>query len=144
MRACFRGAHQRCGRRTQRTALRKADEVIARFGPVPALGTLSPRAERVGQQRAQQAQPELARGDAFVTLRVFVDDRVDAGLVGAAGLAERDVFAGDVLQLDRDVLEHVPEPGAFVFAHAPEKAAGLAIRAAVFGQAGQARPRDRR
>ena len=129
--------HQRCGRRTERAALREADEVVARFGPVPALGNGARGSQRVGQQRAQQPQRELAGGDAFLALRVLVDDRVDAGLARAAGLAEGDVFAGDVLQLDRHVLEHVAEPGAFVLAHAAEEAAGLSIRAAVLGQAGQ-------
>jgi hypothetical protein len=33
------------------------------------------------------------------------------------------------------VLEHVPEPGALALAHAAEKAAGLAVRAAVLGKA---------
>ena len=37
------------------------------------------------------------------------------------------------------MLEHMAEPGAFVFAHAPQKSAGLAVRAAVLGQAGQGR-----
>ncbi len=56
-----------------------------------------------------------------------------------ARLAEGDVLAGDVLQLDRDVLEHVAEPGALVLVHAADEAAGLAIRAAVLGEAGQGR-----
>ncbi len=32
------------------------------------------------------------------------------------------------------MFQHVAEPGAFAFAHAADEAAGLAIRAAVFGQ----------
>ena len=133
----FGRAHQRCRRRAERTALREADELVARLGPVPAFGHAVRRADRVGQQRAQQPQRQFAGGDAFVALRVFVDDRVDARRAGAARLAERDVLAGDVLQFDRDVLEHVAEPGAFVLAHAAEEAARLAIRAAVLGEAGQ-------
>src|SRR3546814_1856863 len=54
-----------------------------------------------------------------------------------AGLAEGDVFAGHVLQLDRHVLEHVTQPGALAFAHAADEAARFAVRAAVFGQARQ-------
>ena len=137
--ARFRRTHQRCGRRSERAALREADEVVARFRPAPAFGHRAGRAQRLGQQRAQQPQAELAGGDAFVALRVFVDDGVDAGLAGAARLAERDFLARDVLQLDGDVLEHVAEPRALVLAHAPQESAGLAVRAAVLGEAGQRR-----
>jgi len=42
----------------ERAALREADELIARLGPVPASGTLPPGAA-LGQQPAQQPQPEL-------------------------------------------------------------------------------------
>src|SRR6202011_2511217 len=48
-------------------------------------------------------------------------------------------FAGDVLQLDRDVLEHVAEPGALTLAHAAEKAARLTVGAAVLGKPGERR-----
>ena len=106
-------------------------------GQLQPSGTEPAGRSDVGQQRAQQPQAEVAGRDAFVALRVFVDDGVDARLVGAARLAERDFLAGDVLQLDRDVLEHVAEPRAFVLAHAPEESAGLAVRAAVLGQSGQ-------
>ena len=137
--ACFGGPYQRRGRRTERAPLRKADELVASFRPVPALGHAAGGSNRIGKQRAQQAQAEFARRNAFVTLRVFVHDRVNARCFGAAGLAERDALAGDVLQLDRDVFEHVAEPRAVVLAHAPEKPAGLAIRAAVFLQARKGR-----
>jgi hypothetical protein len=133
--AGFGCAHQRRRRWTQRAPLREADEFVARLGPVPAFGHAVCRADRVGQQRAQQPQREFAGSYAFVTLRVLIDDRVDARGAGAAGLAEGDVLTCDVLQFDRDVFEHVAEPGAFVFAHAAKKSARLAIRAAVFGEA---------
>jgi hypothetical protein len=144
--AGFGRTHERRRRRSQRAALREANEFVARFGPVPAFGHAFGRADCVGQQRAKQPEREFAGGDALVTLRVFIDDRVDARCAGAARLAERDVLARDVLQFDRDVLEHVAEPGAFVFAHAAEKAARLAIRAAVFGEAreGGGKPVDER
>ena len=64
------------------------------------------------------------------------------GLPGAARLAEGDFLARHVLQLDRDVLEHMAQPGAFVFAHPAQEAAGLAIGAAVLGQAGQGGRRE--
>src|SRR5262249_23579450 len=50
---------------------------------------------------------------------------------------EGDVLAGDVLQLDGHVFEDVAEPGAVAFAHAADEAAGFAVAAAVFLQAGQ-------
>ena len=92
-----------------------------------------------GSNEHSSRSAKLTGGDAFIALRVFVDDGVDTGLARAARLAERDFFTRDVLQLDRHVLEHVAEPGAFIFAHAPEEAAGHAVRAAVLGQAGQGR-----
>ena len=58
---------------------READELVARLGPGPALGHAVRRADRLGQQRAQQPQAELAGRDALVALRVLVDDRVHAG-----------------------------------------------------------------
>ncbi len=103
----------------------------------PTLGYAARGAQLLGQQRAEQAQAELAGGDAFVALRVLVDDRVHPGRARAARLAEGDRFAGDVLQLDRHVLEHVAEPGALALAHAAEEAARLAVRAAVLGEPGQ-------
>jgi hypothetical protein len=54
-----------------------------------------------------------------------------------AGLAEGDLLAGGILQLDGAVLEDVAQPGALLLAAATQKAAGLAVRAAVFGQPGQ-------
>ena len=133
----LRCAHQRRRRRSERAFLREADELVAGLGPVPAFGHGVGRADTLRQQRAQQAQPELAGRDAFVALRVFVDDRVHARLTGAAGLAEGDFLARDVLQFDRDVLEHVAEPRPLVFAHAPEESAGLAVGAAMLGEPGK-------
>ena len=85
----------------------------------------------------QHDQEEFARRNAFLALRVFVDDRIHARLVHAARLAERDVLTRDVLQFDRDVFEHVPQPGALAFAHAPDESAWLAVRAAVLFETGQ-------
>ena len=42
-----------------------------------------------------------------------------------------------VLQLDGYVFEHMAQPGAFIFPHAPDESAGLAVRTAVCLQAGQ-------
>src|SRR3546814_2944537 len=57
----------------------------------------------------------------------------------SSDVCSSDRLAGDVLQFDRDVLEHVTEPGALVLAHAPDEAARLAVRAAVVGETGQRR-----
>ncbi len=135
--AGFRGTDQRRGRRAQRAPLREADELVTRLRPAPAFGHAVLRADRLRQQRAKQTQAELAGRDAFVALCVLVDDRVHARCAGTARLAEGDALAGDVLQFDCHVLEHVAQPGAFVLAHAAEEATRFTIRAAVFSQAGE-------
>jgi hypothetical protein len=83
------------------------------------------------QQRAQQGDAQFARGDSLIALRVFIHDRVDPAHVGAARLAERDILAGDILQLDRHMLEHVAEPGALAFAQTPDEPARLPIGTSV-------------
>ena len=45
--------------------MRKANELVACLGPVPAFGHAVRGADRVGQQRAQEAQREFAGSDAF-------------------------------------------------------------------------------
>ena len=104
-------------------------------------GTLPGGRRSAGSSECSSFSAEIAGRDALLLLRVLVDhvSRRRAIVADAARLAERDVLAGDVLQLDRDVLEHVAEPGAVVLAHAADEAAGLAIRAAVVGQARQRR-----
>jgi hypothetical protein len=136
--ARLRRAYERGSGRTERTPLRETDEFVARLGPAPALGHAAARTDFLRQQRAEEAQAQLARRDALVALRELVHHGVDPrALVDAACLAEGHVFAGDVLQLDRDVLKDVAEPRPLAFAHASEKAARLAIGAAVLGEAGQ-------
>ncbi len=137
--AIFCRAYQRGGRRAQRAALRVQDELVAGAVPVPigrhaALGLQLDR-----QQRGQQLQRQFASGDAFLFLCVLVHHRVHTGsvLAHAAGLAEGHVLAGHVLQFDGDVLQHMPQPGAFAFTHAADESTRFAVRAAVFGQAGQ-------
>ena len=129
--------HERSGRGSERPALRELDVLVARRRPVPALGHAAGGPEFLRQQRAEEAQRELARGDAFLALGVFIDDGIEAGLVEAARLAEGDVLARDVLQFERDVLEHVAEPGALVLVHAADETARRLVGAAVLGEAGQ-------
>ena len=80
------------------------DEVEVRLGVV--------------DQVVEQAHGQLAGGEADVFLLVLEDDVVDAALAGAARLAAGDLGAGQVLQLQRDVLEDVPHPGALAHAAA--------------------------
>src|SRR5882757_8194737 len=75
--------------------------------------------------------------DAFVALRVFVDNGIDAGTAGAAGLAERDLLAGNILKFDGDVLENMPEPRTLIFAHASKETSRLPIGTSMFDQTGQ-------
>ena len=70
-----------------------------------------------------ELEREVARGLADALLLVLVDDVVAAGRALAARLAEDDVRAGELLQLDRDVLEHVTEPGAVVLVEPAHEAA---------------------
>ena len=49
---------------------------------------------------------------ADLLLAVLVDDVVAAGLAGGARLADVHLGAGEALQLERDVLRDVAQPGA--------------------------------
>ena len=120
----------------ERATLRKTDVFIARSGPVPALGHGASGAQFLRQQRAEEPECQLARGDAFLAFCVLVDDGIVPGLVRAPGLAEGHVLASDILQLERHVLEHVAEPGALVFVHAADESAGFLVGAAVLGEPG--------
>ena len=59
--------------------------------------------------------------------------------VVAARLAVADRRAGEALELDRHVLQHVAEPGPLVLRHAAHEAAGLAVGAGVLAQRGDRR-----
>ena len=89
----------------------------------------------VVDQVVEQADGQLAGGEADVFLLVTVDDVVDAPFAGAARLAAGHLGAGQVLQLQGDVLEDVAHPGAF--AHALQEPARLADGAAVVVERGE-------
>ena len=127
--------HQGRRARAQRLALGEADEAVAAALEVEMLGVEVGRAQLRRQEGVEQLEAELARLQADLRLLVLVDDEVLAGLARAPGLAEGDGRAGDVLQLDRDMLEHVAEPGALALVQAADEAAGLAVGAAVLVQA---------
>ena len=77
----------------------------------------------VVDQVVQEAAGQLAGGEPDVLLSVLEDDVVDAALARTAGLAARHLRPGQVLQLEGDVLEHVPHPGSL--AHPLEEAAAM-------------------
>jgi hypothetical protein len=77
----------------------------------------------------QEAASQPTGGQPDVLLEVRIDDVVDAPLAGRAGLAAGHLGPGQVLQLERDVLQDVAHPGPL--AQPLEEAAGAAERAAV-------------
>src|ERR1700683_2490593 len=68
--ALLRSAQQGAGRETERAALREANELIARLGPLPARRHAAALAQVRRQQRTQQAQAELAPRYPPLPLRV--------------------------------------------------------------------------
>ena len=118
----------RRGRRAERHPLGPAQEHVQLLGEVEAL--LRP------DQVVDQADRQLSGGQADPLVAVGVDHVVDAAAaLDLPGLAPAQVVAGLLLQLQRDVLGDVAEPGALV--HPLEEAAGHAARAGVPGQARQ-------
>src|SRR5580704_494130 len=111
--AMLSSAHQGGSRWAKRAPLREADELIARLRPLPPGRHAALGLQALRQQGTQQAQAKLPRRNSFIALRVLVDHRVHPRRPGAACLAEGHLFAGDVLQLDGNVLEYMAEPGAF-------------------------------
>ena len=130
----FGRTHQRGRRGAQCAALCEANELIARLGPVPVFRHGIGWTDGRGQERAQEPQSQLTGGDTLIALRVLVDNAVDPRRASAAGLSECDCFAGNILQLDGDVLEHVPQPSPFVLAHPAQEPTRHRVRAPVFGQ----------
>jgi hypothetical protein len=139
--ALLGGAHERAGRGPELAALGEGDQVVEALAEVEVGRDLRARAGEDGhvrrQQRVQQVEREVAGGLADALLLVLVDDEVLPGVAGAAGLAERDLGAGQDLDLDGDVLEHVAEPGAAVLTQPAHEAAGFAVRAGVLLKAGE-------
>ena len=82
-----------------------------------------------------QPEREIAGGFGDPLLLVLVDDVIAARRAFAARLAEHDLRAGDLLQLDGDVLEHVAEPRPAVLVQTPHEAAFGAEGAGVAVQA---------
>ncbi|MDZ7748399.1 MAG: hypothetical protein U5K43_05785 [Halofilum sp. (in: g-proteobacteria)] len=84
------------------------------------------------EQALDQLDGLAPRREAAGLVTVAVADVVDAGLVRVDGLAVADGEPDQVLQLDRDVLDDVPRPGAAL--DPLEEAAGPAHRAAMIMQ----------
>jgi hypothetical protein len=73
-------------------------------------------------------------------LLVAVDDVVlPARQVVAPRLAVADRRAGEPLELEGDVLQHVPQPRPLVLGHPPHEASRLAVGAGVLAQRGDRR-----
>ena len=89
---------------------------------------------------------DLAGLDPDVLLAVLVDDVVAAVLAGAPGLAVADVGAGEVLELEGDVLRDVAHPRAVAEprdeAAAPAEAAGVVLEARQQADEGVGEARD--
>jgi hypothetical protein len=135
--ARFGGVHQRGRARPEGAALGKTDVGIALAGKVPIGGPRAVGATGIRQQREQQAQREFAGLQPLVPLFVLVDHVVHALGTGAARLAEGHLDPGDVLQLDRHMLEHVPQPGPLILGESADEATGFAVAAAVLVQTGE-------
>src|SRR5690606_3903213 len=71
-----------------------------------------------------------------LALLVLVDHGVHARavLADAAGATEGHVLAGDVLQFDGHVFEHMAQPGALALAHPADEAARGLVGTAMLGQ----------
>ena len=83
----------------------------------------------------QHCQRQVGGLVPHLSLLVFEDDVIDAGaVVDGARLPEGDVLAGDVLQLDGDVLEHVTEPRPLILGHAPDEPPRFAVAAPMLVQ----------
>ena len=85
----------------------------------------------------QQGERQPARLHAHVFLLVLVDHVVVAARPLRAGLPEGDALAGDVLQLQRHVLQDVAHPGAFALGQPPDEPARLAVGTAMSLEPGQ-------
>ena len=133
--ALFGRRHQRGRARTQGLALGEADEPVAAALEVEMLRVEIGRPQIRRQERMEQLQAELSGLQADFRLLVLVDHEVFTGIAGTTGLAEGDRRAGHVLQFDRDMLEHVAEPGPLALVQPADEAAGLAVGAAMLVQA---------
>ena len=98
---------QRLRRRPEREPLGEPDELLQLGHEVEGDGRVARRDEVVDEPDGR-----LAGLDPDLLLAVLEDHVVAAVLAGAAGLAVADVGAGEVLELERDVLGDVPDPGA--------------------------------
>ena len=127
--------------RAEGEPLREADQVLQLRDGVEGVVRVPGRDEVV-----DEADGQASGLDPDLLLAVLEDDVVAAVVAGAARLAVADVRAGEVLELQRQVLGHVAGPGAV--AQPGDEAAAPAERAGVVLQGGDQRhqrvhePRD--
>ncbi len=131
----FGGAHQGGRRGAEGAALGEAHQALE-LGLEVERGRIMIGA--LGRQQvADDAQREVPRRQAHRLLDVAVDDVIlPLRQPLAARLAEADRRAGEHLELDGDVLQHVPQPGSLVLFHPAHEAAVLAVGAAVLVERG--------
>ena len=135
--AVARRLDQRRGAGPQDAALCEADETITLGFEVEIVRHRPGSADLPGQQRLEQLQRQAAGLQAHLGLLVAVDHVVAPRLARGPRLAEGDLGAGNALDLDGAVLQHMSEPGAVILAQPPHEPAGLAIRTAVRPETGQ-------
>src|SRR5690606_36542557 len=127
------GVHERLRAGPEGAPLREPDEGVALLVPVePALDEVAVelRPDGLGEEVEEEAPRQRARLQPHLALLVLVDHVVLAGRARRARLPERDVDAGDALELEGDVLPDVAEPRPLVLGHAAGEPAGLAVGAA--------------
>ena len=129
------GAHQGGRRGAEGAALGELDECLELLAVIERRGVVVRALGR--QDVADEAQREVPRRQPDLLFHEAVDDVVlPLGQMLAARLAEGDRRAGEDLELDGDVLQHVPHPGPLLLAQAAHEAAVLAIGAAVLPEGG--------
>jgi hypothetical protein len=136
------GGQQANGRNPPVLGRRRFDDASGARPEQLALGHVGQALDRAGDVERRvvyRCQHEIATGIQARAGHFLVpgahDDLVDATRRRFPCLAEAAVHAGQVLQFERHVFEYVRRPGAFL--DAPQKAAGLAVAAAVLAQRGQ-------
>ncbi len=137
--ARFGGANEGSGGRAKLASLREVHELDELCAEVERrfVFTRSPlRAKVLGEQVVQKLDGQIGRGFAYALFFELEHHVVDADGSGASGLAENDVGAGEVLELDGDVLEHVAEPGAAVLREPTYETARALVGARVGAQGG--------
>ena len=91
----------------------------------------------IGREHASRITPNVVDGPPDLGVEILEPHVVQASLaVNRSRSPVADVGTGDILQLDRNVLHDVSEPGPLVLVQATHESAWLTIGTAVFVQPG--------